>query len=109
MRLNVAHSLGGRHTVGPGPPPGGSLLLTPAGLGADRRMAGDLAVRCERRPDLRHHAGMGDLYRTADGWAVEVVELCATPDGNDGERLKVTYYRFFVESSGIAADGRASQ
>ena len=34
---------------------------------------------------------MGDRYRTADGWAVEVVELAATPDRNDGERLKVTY------------------
>jgi hypothetical protein len=39
---------------------------------------------------------MGDRYRTADGWAVEVVELSATPDRNDGERLKVTYYGFFV-------------
>jgi hypothetical protein len=29
---------------------------------------------------------MGDRYRTADGWAVEVVELCATPDRSDGER-----------------------
>jgi len=49
---------------------------------------------------------MGDRYRTADGWVVEVVELSATPDRNDGERLKVTYYGSFVESSGIAADGR---
>jgi hypothetical protein len=55
-----------------------------------------LAVWCEKRADLRHHAGMGDRYRTADGWAVEVVELCATPDRNDGERLKVTYCGFFV-------------
>lgn len=39
---------------------------------------------------------MGDRYRTADGWAVEVVELSATPDRNDGERLKVTYYGYFV-------------
>lgn len=39
---------------------------------------------------------MGDRYRTGDGWAVEVVELSATPDGNDGERLKVTYYGSFV-------------
>ena len=39
---------------------------------------------------------MGDRYRTADGWAVEVVELSATPDRNDGERLKVTYCGFFV-------------
>jgi hypothetical protein len=39
---------------------------------------------------------MGDRYRTPDGWAVEVVELSATPDRNDGERLKVTYYGFFV-------------
>lgn len=39
---------------------------------------------------------MGDRYRTADGWAVEVVELSATPDRNDGERLKVTYYGSFV-------------
>jgi hypothetical protein len=39
---------------------------------------------------------MGDRYRTADGWAVEVVGLSATPDRNDGERLKVTYYGFFV-------------
>jgi hypothetical protein len=49
---------------------------------------------------------MGDRYRAADGWTVEVVELCATPDRSDGERLKVTYCGFFVESSGIAADGR---
>jgi hypothetical protein len=46
--------------------------------------------------DLRHHAVMGDRYRTADGWAVEVVELWATPDRNDGPRLKVTYCGFFV-------------
>jgi hypothetical protein len=39
---------------------------------------------------------MGDWYCTADGWAVEVVELSATPDRNDGERLKVTYCGFFV-------------
>jgi hypothetical protein len=49
---------------------------------------------------------MGDRYRTADGWAVEVVALSATPDRNDGERLKVTYCGFFVEGSGIAVDGR---
>jgi hypothetical protein len=49
---------------------------------------------------------MGDRYRTADGWAVEVVELSATPDRNDGERLKITYYGFFVEGSGIAPAGR---
>jgi hypothetical protein len=48
---------------------------------------------------------MGDRYRTADGWVVEVVELSATPDRNDGERLKVTYCGFFVECSAIAADG----
>jgi hypothetical protein len=39
---------------------------------------------------------MGDRYRTPDGWAVEVVGLSATPDHNDGERLKVTYYGSFV-------------
>ena len=39
---------------------------------------------------------MGDRYRTPDGWAVEVVGLSATSDRNDGERLKVTYYGFFV-------------
>ena len=39
---------------------------------------------------------MGDRYRTADGWAVEVVELRATPDRNDGERLKISYCGFFV-------------
>jgi hypothetical protein len=39
---------------------------------------------------------MGDRYRTPDGWAVEVVRLAATPDHNDGERLKVTYYGSFV-------------
>jgi hypothetical protein len=50
----------------------------------------------ERASDLRHYVGMGDRYRTADGWAVEVVELSATPDRNDGERLKVTYCGFFV-------------
>jgi hypothetical protein len=47
--------------------------------------------------DLRQDATMGDRYRTASGWAVEVVELSATPDRNDGERLKVTYCGFFVE------------
>lgn len=49
---------------------------------------------------------VGDRYRTPDGWAVEVVGLSATPDRNDGERLKVTYCGFFGESSGIAVDGR---
>lgn len=39
---------------------------------------------------------MGDRYRTPDGWAVEVVLLSATPDRNDGECLKVTYYGSFV-------------
>jgi hypothetical protein len=39
---------------------------------------------------------MGDRYRTADGWAVEVVDLRATPDRNDGEHLKITYCWFFV-------------
>jgi hypothetical protein len=57
----------------------------------------------KRKPDLRHHAGMGDRYRTADGWAVEVVELSATPDRNDGERLKVTYCGFFARPHGRRA------
>jgi hypothetical protein len=48
---------------------------------------------------------MGDRYRTSDGWAVEVVGLSATPDRNDGERLKVTYYGFSSQCSAIAADG----
>lgn len=39
---------------------------------------------------------MGDRYRTPDGWAVEVVELSATPDRSDGERLNVTYHGSFV-------------
>ena len=39
---------------------------------------------------------MGDRYRTANGWAVEVIELRITPDRNDGERLKVTYCGSFV-------------
>lgn len=47
---------------------------------------------------------MGDRYRTADGWAVEVVELSATPDRNDGERLKVTYYGSFVDLVRTAAE-----
>ena len=62
-------------------------------------------VRRGRPLDLRHYAAMGDRYRTADGWAVEVVELSATPDRNDRQRLKVTSCGFLVESSGIAADG----
>jgi hypothetical protein len=61
----------------------------------DRSFA-DLAVWCIKLSDLRHHASMGDRYRTQDGWAVEVVGLCATPDRSDGERLKVTYCGFFV-------------
>jgi hypothetical protein len=55
-------------------------------------------------PDLRHHEGMGDRYRTADGWAVEVVKLCATADRSDGERLKVTYCGFFVALVRTAAE-----
>ena len=61
----------------------------------DRSFA-DLAVWHTKLSDLRHHASMGDRYRTPDGWAVEVVGLSATPDRNDGERLKVTYCGFFV-------------
>lgn len=49
---------------------------------------------------------MADRYRTASGWAVEVVLLRGTPDKRDGERLRVSYLGYFVESSGIAADGR---
>jgi hypothetical protein len=29
---------------------------------------------------------MSDRYRTADGWAVELIELCTTPDRDDTER-----------------------
>jgi hypothetical protein len=47
---------------------------------------------------------MGDRYRTANGWAVEVVGLSATPDRNDGERLKVTYCGFFVALVRTAAE-----
>jgi hypothetical protein len=36
------------------------------------------------------------IGRTATGWAVEVVELSATLDRNDGAHLKVTYRGFFV-------------
>ncbi len=47
---------------------------------------------------------MGDRYRTADGWAVEVITLAATPDRNDGERLKVTYCGSFVALVRTAAE-----
>jgi hypothetical protein len=60
------------------------------------RSLADLVVWCIKLSDLRHHASMGDRYRTPDGWVVEVIELSATPDRNDGERFKVTYYGFFV-------------
>ena len=60
------------------------------------RSFADLVLRCVKLSDLRHHASMGDRYRTPDGWAVEVVGLSATPDRNDGECLKVTCYGFFV-------------
>ena len=36
--------------------------------------------------------------------AVEVVELSATPDRSDGERLKVTYCGFFVALVRTAAE-----
>jgi hypothetical protein len=39
---------------------------------------------------------MGDRYRTASGWTVEVVELRATPDKHDGTWLKVSRHGFFV-------------
>ena len=39
---------------------------------------------------------MGDRWRTADGWAVEIIGLECTPDRHDGTWMKVTYYGFFV-------------
>ena len=56
--------------------------------------------------DLRHYVEMGDRYRAPGGWTVEVVQLGGTPDRRDGEWLRVRYYGFHVESSGIAVDGR---
>lgn len=39
---------------------------------------------------------MGDRYRTADGWSVEVIGLALTPDRHDGEWLKVSQCGAFV-------------
>jgi hypothetical protein len=84
--------------------------LCPGSEGRRRRTSSVGLGACRERPsDLRHCAGVGDRYCTADGWTVQVIGLSATPERNDGERLKVTYCGFFVEGSGIAADGRASQ
>ena len=48
-------------------------------------------------------------YRSADGeWTVEVIRLALTGINRDGEWLRVSRWGCFVESSGIAADGRAS-
>jgi hypothetical protein len=43
---------------------------------------------------------MADRYRTPDGWTVEVVQLAT------GNRLRIRHHGFYVESSGIAVNGR---
>lgn len=42
---------------------------------------------------------MGDRYRTADVWTVEVVRLTATPDMHDGESIRVRYFGFTIRVS----------
>jgi hypothetical protein len=37
---------------------------------------------------------------------VEVICLAGTPDRHDGEWIRVRYHGFYVESSGIAVEGR---
>ena len=49
---------------------------------------------------------MPDRYRAPGGWTVQVIELKGTPDHHDGQWIRVSQYGFWVESSGIAADGR---
>jgi hypothetical protein len=45
-------------------------------------------------------------YRTKSGWAFEIVQLTFTPNHRDGSWIRLTHHGFFVESSGIAVDGR---
>jgi hypothetical protein len=39
---------------------------------------------------------MGNRWRTASGWSVEVVHLTATPDRHDGEWIRVAYFGWHV-------------
>jgi hypothetical protein len=43
---------------------------------------------------------MAERYRTPGCWTVEVVQL------TEGDRLRIRHHGFFIESSGIAVDGR---
>jgi hypothetical protein len=39
---------------------------------------------------------VGDRWRTADGWGVEVICMTATPDRHDGESFRVSRHGFHV-------------
>src|SRR5215471_3010319 len=41
-------------------------------------------------------APMGDSWRTADAWAVEVIDMTATPDRHDGESFRVSHHGYWV-------------
>jgi hypothetical protein len=47
---------------------------------------------------------MGDRWRTASGWSVEVVHLTATPDRHDGEWIRVAYFGWHVADVRDVAD-----
>ena len=76
----------------------------PAGLAQGRGRAHD-RIAASRPPDLRHHVAMGDRYRTADGWSVEVVHLEVTPDRHDGEWIRLRQHGCWVESGNCSGRG----
>jgi hypothetical protein len=39
---------------------------------------------------------MADRWCTTDGWAVEIIEMSATPDRHDGESFRVSHHGFHV-------------
>jgi hypothetical protein len=54
--------------------------------------------------DLRKDGLVGDRYRAAGGWSVEVVCLTATPDHHDGEWIRVRFCGFHVADVRSAAE-----
>ena len=39
---------------------------------------------------------MGDRWCTRDGWAVEVIQMTATPDRHAGESFRVTHHGYWI-------------
>jgi hypothetical protein len=59
-----------------------------------------IAICAGQRPEpggwLWQYDPVSECWRTADGWAVEVIRLEGTPDHHDGTWIRITHHGFYI-------------